>query len=206
VSLQVAGRPCLVVGGGPVAARKAQRLLEGGALVTVIAPQICADLRSLSTVTLRQRRYESGDALPFRLVITATGKPEVDGAVFADAEAAGIWVNSADDVEHCSFIMPSVHEDGPVTVAVSTGGTSPALASWLRRHIADDLGPGLGELALLLGDARRQLHEAGVSTEGVDWAGLLTGPVAALVRQGQTDTARALVAEVVQQHLSQPPV
>jgi siroheme synthase-like protein len=201
VSLNLAGRPCLIIGGGPVAARKARRLLDGGALVTVIAPQICDDMAALSPVTLLPREYAPGDVTGFRLVITATGITSVDGAVFDDAEAAGVWVNSADDIAHCSFIMPSVHQDGPVTVAISTGGTSPALASWLRRRVGADLGPGLGQLAALLGEARTRLRDAGVSTEHVDWSGLLDGPLPALVRQGRIEEARALLADVVRQHI-----
>ena len=80
--------------------------------------------------------------------------PEVDGAVYADAEAAGVWVNSADDLAHCSFILPAVHRDGAVTVSVSTGGLSPALASWLRTRLAAAVRDGLGTLAQLLGEAR----------------------------------------------------
>ena len=82
------------------------------------------------------RPYERGEAAAYRLVVTATGDPDVDGAVYADAEEAGVWVNSADDTEHCTFMLPAVHRDGPVSVAVSTGGTSPALAGWLRGRVA----------------------------------------------------------------------
>ena len=83
--------------------------------------------------------YAKGEAAAFRLVVTATGIPEVDGAVYDDAEAAGVWANSADDVAHSSFILPAVHRDGAVTVSVSTGGLSPALASWLRTRLASRL-------------------------------------------------------------------
>ena len=76
-----------------------------------------------------------------------------------------MWVNSADDSAHCSFILPSVHRDGAVTIAVSTGGQSPALASWLRARLAAQCGTGLGELAELLGRARQRMHDAGRSTE-----------------------------------------
>ncbi len=116
------------------------------------------------------------------MVVTATGIPAVDGAVYADAEAAGVWVNSADDAAHCSFILPSVHRDGAVTLAVSTGGQSPGACLMASlppgRRTA---GAGLGELADLLGRARRELHDAGRSTELVDWAALLDGPLPGLV-------------------------
>ena len=91
VSLDVSGRPCLVVGGGGVAARKARTLLDCGGEVTVIAPELSADMEALvpSLHALERRPYAVGEAAAFRLVVTATGIPEVDGAVYADAEAAG---------------------------------------------------------------------------------------------------------------------
>ena len=195
VSLDVSGRPCLVVGGGGVAARKARTLLDCGAEVTVIAPELSADMEALvsSLQALERRPYAAGEATAFRLVVTATGIPEVDGAVYADAEAAGIWTNSADDVAHSSFILPAVHRDGPVTVSVSTGGLSPALASWLRTRLASDCGDGIGILADLLAEARTRLKEAGRSSESVDWHQLLDGPLLDMVRDGDIDGARATV-------------
>jgi siroheme synthase-like protein len=197
VSLDVDGRPCLVVGGGPIATRKVSGLLQCGAVVTVIAPEVCAAMTRQTPLTIARRAYAPGDAGDYRLVITATGIPAVDGAVYADAEAAGVWVNSADDVAHCSFILPSVHRDGPVSVAVSTGGTSPALAAWLRARLAETGGPRLGELADLLGQARQRLHDVGRSTERVEWAALLDGPLPALVREGHMEQARVLVEEAI---------
>ncbi len=196
VSLDVAGRRCLVVGGGPIAERKARGLLECGASVTVIAPTLSADMELLVPLlhTLERRPYESGDAAGFRLVVTATGIPDVDGAVYADADAAGVWVNSADDPAHCSFILPALHRDGDVTVAVSTGGLSPALASWLRSRLAAECGDGLGALAELLGEARARLQRTGRHSDSVDWRALLDGPLPELVRSGDIDNARAIVS------------
>ncbi len=200
VSLDVAGRPCLVVGGGPVAARKARNLLECGASVTVIAPALSADMEALvsSLRAVEHRRYEPGDATTFRLVVTATGIPDVDGAVFSDADAAGVWVNSADDPAHCSFILPAVHRDGQLTIAVSTGGLSPALSSWLRTRLAAECGDGLGALAELLAEARARLHDAGRRSDSVDWGALLDGPLPELVRSGDIDEARAIVSLATQ--------
>ena len=195
VSLDVSGRACLVVGGGTVAARKVSTLLECGADVTVIATSFSDEMEALvpSLRGAERRPYRSGDASTFRLVVTATGIPDVDGAVYADAETAGIWTNSADDVAHSSFILPAVHRDGPVTVSVSTGGLSPALASWLRTRIGAECGDGLGTLAQLLGDARANLKRAGLRSDSVDWTRLLDGPLPELVRAGDLEHARAEV-------------
>ena len=118
---------------------------------------------------VERRRYEPGDVTTFRLVVTATGIPDVDGAVFSDADAAGVWVNSADDPAHCSFILPALHRDGQLTVAVSTGGLSPALSSWLRTRLAAECGDGLGALAELLAEARASSKTPG--GEAIRWTG-----------------------------------
>jgi precorrin-2 dehydrogenase / sirohydrochlorin ferrochelatase len=205
VSLDVAGRSCLVVGGGPVAARKAAGLMACGALVTVVATDIGEEMADLSPALVERRPYATGEAALYRLVVTATGVTAVDAAVAADAEAAGVWVNSADDAANSSFILPSVHRDGRVSIAVSTGGASPALASWLRARLAAGagvgvgvgVGAGLGQLADLLAEARARLHDAGISTETVDWRALLDGPLPALVREGRLADARSVVAEAI---------
>jgi siroheme synthase-like protein len=194
VSLVVEGRPCLVVGGGPVAARKAAGLAEAGAAVTVVAPHLAPETEALAAdVTLVRRAYVAGEAAGYRLVVTATGIAEVDRAVAADAEAAGVWVNSADDAAHCTFLLPSVHRDGPVSVAVSTGGSSPSLAAWLRRRLAEAAGPGLGDLATLLDDVRRSRRARAPQSAPIDWRSVLDGPVPGLVAQGRLDEARALL-------------
>jgi siroheme synthase-like protein len=179
-----------------VAARKARSLLDCGAVVTVIAPVVSAAMAALGGVTIERRPYGVGDVAGFALVITATGRAEVDGAVHADAEATGIWVNSADDVEHCSFTLPAVHRDGPVTVAVSTAGASPALASWLRSQLAQQA-EGMGALAEVLAVARNRVKASGRSTEDIDWASLLNGALPDLVRQGRVDEATALIDALV---------
>jgi len=195
VSLDLANRPCLVVGAGPVAARKARGLLACGAQVTVIAPDLGEEMRSLapSLAALEVRAYRAGDVAGFRLVITATGVPEVDGAVAAEADAAAVWVNSADDPARCTFVLPAIHRDGAVTIAVSTGGLSPALASWLRTRIASWCGEGLDTLARLLSEARQRLHDEGRSTETVDWAAVLDGDLLSVVQRGDVDNAEAIL-------------
>ena len=150
-----------------MAARKVGGLLRCGARVTVIAPAFCDAMTQLTPLTLERRPYAPGDAAGYRLVVTATGIPAVDGAVYADAEAAGVWVNSADDVAHCTFILPSVHRDGPVSVAVSTGGTSPALAALAARPAGRERRARIGRTGRTAGPGasatarRRAEHRAG---------------------------------------------
>ena len=117
----------------------------------------------------------------YRLVVTATDVEAVNQAVFDDAEAAGVWCNSADDPERCSFTLPSVARRGAVTVAVSTGGRSPALAAWLRRELERVLGPELADVAESLAEERAAVHAAGGSTEAMDWSTMIDALAAAHV-------------------------
>jgi siroheme synthase-like protein len=231
ISLAVADRKCLVVGGGPVAARKVTGLLHCGAKVTVVAPRVVRTIvdqaasldlsgssggggraggggsggrggavaaSGVASLTIERRSYRSPEAADYWLAVTATGVPAVDHAVFADADAGGVWVNSADDVENCTFLLPAVHRDGPVTVAVSTGGASPALAAWIRTQVATAIGPNVAVLAELLDEARRRLKASGRSTESVDWTAILDDRVVPLVRDGRIDEARSALRSLTE--------
>ena len=122
--------------------------------------------------------------------VAATGDATVDGAIFADAEAAGGWVNAADDPEHCSFTLPAVVRRGGLLVTVSTSGRSPALASWLRERLEGELGPEYEALLDLLAAEREALRAAGRATEGLDWQKALDSDMLDLVRNGQLGQAR----------------
>ena len=198
VSLRLENKPCLVVGGGPVAARKVAGLLSAGAHVTVVAPSVVAEIEQSPSVTILRRPYEAGEAATYRFVIAATGLAEIDQRVARDADAAGVFVNCADDAEHCSAILPALHRDGVVSIAVSTDGASPALASWLRDQIASSVGTDLDALASLLAEARRTVRENGRSTETVDWRAILDGPLLELIRRGDLSEAQRILAEAVE--------
>ena len=202
VGLVVKGRRCLVVGGGRVAARKIGGLLTCGAAVTVVAPEVHVAMRELidagiiaaideSPLEVQIRHYASGEAAEYVLVISATGDSDVDDEVCRDAQSAGVWVNVADDPSRCSFVLPAVARDGAVSIAVSTAGASPALAGWLRDQAVEALGAGVGDLAALLDEGRRRVHDQGRSTEALDWRSLLDGPLPDMVRRGRMDEARA---------------
>lgn len=190
VLLRLQGRRCLVVGGGPVALGKVRGLLAVDAEVTVVAPEVVDDLAALPGVTVERRPYRQGEAAGYRLVITATGDPAVDRQVFLDGEAAGVWVNSADDPENCAFTLPAVVRRGPITVAVSTGGHSPALSSWLRSRLADEVGPEYEVLLQLLAERREALRSEGIATEGLSWQEALDSGMLDLVRAGRVAEAR----------------
>jgi precorrin-2 dehydrogenase / sirohydrochlorin ferrochelatase len=189
VNLILAGQRCLVVGGGAVAARKVEGLQACGADVVVIAASVSPELKSTGAA-FEERQYRHGDVAGYRLVVAATDDPAVNRAVFEDGEAAGIWVNSADDPGSCSFTLPSVVRRGPIMVTVSTGGHSPALATWLRAHVEDELGPEYETLVELLAAARDHLKAAGRSTEGLDWRKALDSDMLDLIKAGHIERAR----------------
>lgn len=167
--LDVQGVEVLVVGGGVIAFRKASGLAEAGALVTVVAPEVVPELAALAQ-NVERRPYESGEAANYQLVMTATNDAGVNAQVASDARAARVWVNSADDPQNCSFILPAVARRGHVTVAVSTGGASPALAGTIRARIAEQiLTPQVESAAVELAKQRAEIHANGGSTEVVDW-------------------------------------
>jgi precorrin-2 dehydrogenase / sirohydrochlorin ferrochelatase len=147
------GRPVIVVGGGAVALEKVRGLLECGADVTVVAPQVDPGLAELP-VAIRKRRYRTEDLEGSFLVVAATSTPSVNRAVFRDAEARSLLCNVVDVPELCSFILPAVHRQGAIAVAVSTGGASPALAQRLRDDIAEVVRPEHATIAETLRELR----------------------------------------------------
>jgi precorrin-2 dehydrogenase/sirohydrochlorin ferrochelatase len=151
--LDLDGRPALVVGGGSVGLEKAKGLLECGAVVTVVAPQIEPELQRLP-VHWRRKRYETADLEGQLLVIAATSTPSVNRRVFADAEARSLLCNVVDVPELCSFILPAVFRRDPIALAVSTGGASPALAKRLR----DELGAQIEQRHIELAHRLRELR------------------------------------------------
>ena len=126
-------------------------------------------------------------------MITATGDPEVDGAVFRDAEAAGMWVNSADDPAHCTFTLPARVRRGPLLVTVSTEGRSPAVARGCAAGSRRSSGPSTRRCSRSSPTEREAIRSEGRSTEGLDWQRALDSGMLDLIRQGRTDEAKELL-------------
>lgn len=189
VNLVLAGRRCLVVGGGRVAAQKVRGLLDAGADVTVVAPEIADGIAALG-VACERRPYRSPEAGDYRLALAATGDPAVNQQVFDDAEAAGVWINSADDPARCTFVLPARVRRGRLLVTVSTGGHSPALAAWLRERLDGELGEEYDVLIGVLADVRSEIRSAGRATESLDWRAALDSGILDLVRAGRLEEAK----------------
>jgi precorrin-2 dehydrogenase/sirohydrochlorin ferrochelatase len=182
-----------VVGGGHVALGKVRGLLEAGADVTVVAPQLEEELDELGRagqITIERRTYERGEATAYRLAVTATGDPGIDGGVFEDADAAGVWINAADDPAHCSFTVPARVRRGPLLVTFATGGQSPALAAWLRQRFEGELGPEYEQLLAMLAEARADLVARGLPTEHPGWKRALDSGMLEMIREGHLTEAK----------------
>jgi precorrin-2 dehydrogenase/sirohydrochlorin ferrochelatase len=123
-------------------------------------------------------------------VVAATNDPAVNRTVFEAADAAGIWINAADDPENCSATLPARLRRGPLLVTVSTGGASPAFASWLRRRLEAELGPEYDTLLDLLAEVRADLRAKGIPTEGPGWNRALDSGMLELIREGHLAEAK----------------
>lgn len=201
IQLLISGRRALVVGAGNVAVRKIEGLLAAGADVTVIAPMIHPAISAMP-VAILERPYRAGEAADYPLVITCTDDRLVNRHVFHDAEAAGVWVNSADDPVNCSFILPAVARRGDLTLTISTNGQSPAMASWLRRKFEAEFDERYEQLLALLAEVRTEArYELGTS-EVTGWNEALDNGVFELVSAGELEAARALLRESLGLHLA----
>jgi len=161
IFLQLDGIPVLLVGGGHVALEKVGRLVESGARVTLVAPDLIPGVQAYvdgGRVRWLSRGFQDGDTAGHRYVFVATDNGAVNRRVADEARAADLLVNAADDVENCDFILPAVVRRGPVQIASSTDGTSPAMARWLRERLTEFLTEDVESLASLLGEIRRDVR------------------------------------------------
>ena len=155
--LRLSGRRCLVVGGGDVGLEKVEGLLVCDAAVTLVAPAAHEQLERLAaedSISWERRAYRPSDLERTFLVIAATGDSEVNIAVHDDAERRAMLVNVVDVPPLCNFILPAIVRTGPLAIAISTAGASPALAKRMKREIAERFGEDYARLAVILNDAR----------------------------------------------------
>jgi precorrin-2 dehydrogenase/sirohydrochlorin ferrochelatase len=199
--IDLRGRRCLVVGGGPVGTEKAEKLVDAGADVRLVSPEITdrlADLLATGAVAeFHRREYRAGDLDDCILVIAATNEAEVNRQVWEDGEARRMLVNVVDVPPLCNFIVPSIMRHGELAVAVSTGGASPVVARAVRQRIEGEIGPEWGELVELLRATREELKlrfltmpERAAAVEL-----LLATDIVDRLAAGDRDGARDLIAQ-----------
>jgi precorrin-2 dehydrogenase/sirohydrochlorin ferrochelatase len=166
--LKLEGRRCLVVGAGTIGQPKIESLLLAGANVLVVAPRATAQVRALARskqIVWKKRKYISGDLSDIFLVIAATNSPSLHQKIYQLARRRGVLCNSVDDPPRCDFLYPAVVRRGPLQIAISTSGASPALAQRLRRQLEKQFGVEYAAWVEGLGDARRTLFASRMSTK-----------------------------------------
>lgn len=202
INLDIAGRLCLVVGGGTVAARKIDTLLICGAQVRVVSPQVCRIIRDLaeqSKIDLQRREYRDSDMLDAALVFAATNNTEVQKKVAEHATIWGIPLNSADDPENSDFHVPAKISRGDLLITVSTGGASPALASVIKQRFEAEFGPDYGILTQLMALVRESVVGKGYSSEEnkILFHQILKMPVLACIKERNWGELQSLLLSVL---------
>lgn len=157
IYLDIEGRNVIIIGGGSVCARKAETMLKYGARVTVVSPELTAEIEQWAaegSLQLRRKRYDAGDLDEANIVIASTDDEAVNRQIAADCRARRIPVNVVDVTALCEFIVPAILEKGSLQIAISTGGKSPALARTLKEDLEKLIGPEYDEVNQVLGTLR----------------------------------------------------
>jgi precorrin-2 dehydrogenase/sirohydrochlorin ferrochelatase len=202
IFLRVAGRPCLVIGGGRVAEQKVKALLDAGARVTVVSPDMTpalAELAAAGVLTYHQHGYASDDLRGFFLAYAATSDDALHVRIARDAEAMGVLLNVVDHPPLGDFIAPAVMTRGDLIIATSTGGASPALAKRIRRDLEDTFGPEYDVALQLLRRIRERLaaHALTSAERQQVFTRLVESPLLDYLRERQIDAVDRLLAATV---------
>ncbi|MAS82913.1 MAG: uroporphyrinogen-III C-methyltransferase [Legionellales bacterium] len=207
IFLKLENRPCLVVGGGRVAARKIEQLLKANAKVTLIAPKISSVLNKFiedKKITFLEKSYERNDLASMEMVIAATDDREVNNKIAEHAKSKKIMINVVDNPDAGTFVMPSIIDRSPVIVAVSTGGASPVLTRLLRARLEILIPASYGKLASLISIFRETVKERfpSIDERRRFWEQLLQGPIAELIYTGQDQKALNLLEKKITNEFS----
>jgi precorrin-2 dehydrogenase/sirohydrochlorin ferrochelatase len=162
IFLDITDRRCAVIGGGKVALRKARALDMAGAKLLIVAPEICEEILDEFGAfhEIRLKQYDPTDIEECFLVVAATDNTILNSLIAADCRAEGILVNAVDQPNDCDYFVPSIIKRGGIQIAISTGGSSPAMAAWLKRNIERGLSYRLEEGLEIVAEARRELIDA----------------------------------------------
>ena len=199
IFMDINDKVCVVVGGGQVALRKVKNVLECGAKVKVISPEICPEIENLSensSLTLIKRKYRAGDLDGATVAFSATGDPDTNHQISQDARKQSIPVNIVDDAACSDFIVPSYFSRGDIIIAVSTSGKSPALARKIRMELEKCVGDEFTDLVVIVNEVRTKVIGDGMRIDGEMWQEALDiNGLLNLVREGRRDEARRLLLD-----------
>lgn len=196
------GQRCVVIGSGHEAERKVQGLLECGAAVTMISPDLSAGLKRAveeDEITWVPRAYQDGDLKGVFLVIVAETNPEATAPIWGEAQAEKVLINAMDDVPHCSFVAGSVIRRGPLVVSISTSGAAPAYSVRLRQKLEQELQPEHGLFLEWMRDLRDLMATRFPDFEDrrARWYELVDSDILDLLIAGDTDTAHQRIEEII---------
>jgi precorrin-2 dehydrogenase / sirohydrochlorin ferrochelatase len=195
--LNVNAMKCIVIGGGLVAMRKVQDLLEHCADITVVSPYICKgidDLFAKGKIQVLKRKYQAGDLEGSYLAVVAAGDRSLNKKVVKEAKEKKVLLNIVDDPALSNFIVPSVVHRGDVSIAVSTGGKSPALARKIRARLESYFVEEYSALALLVNEVRTELKQKGIKLSGDAWQDALDlDTMIDFLKKGERSKARSLL-------------
>ncbi|MDP2606389.1 MAG: bifunctional precorrin-2 dehydrogenase/sirohydrochlorin ferrochelatase [Deltaproteobacteria bacterium] len=200
IILEMTGRRCLVIGGGLVAERKIAGLLDVGAEVTVISPKVTEAISHWSknnSIQLEGRCYRIGDLAGYQLVFVATDDADVNDRVYQEGKSCGVWVNAADDPDHCDFILPAVIRRGDLAVAISTGGASPAATRAIREELDDYFTAEYAQLVQVAAEVRMELKEKTLNVGAGAWNSSLKGEFRRLIRAGRPEQAKEFLLKTL---------
>jgi precorrin-2 dehydrogenase/sirohydrochlorin ferrochelatase len=200
VFLNLTGRRCVIIGGGQIAEGKISKLLDSGAKIIVISPDATQGIRSFAErgqIELDLRKYQQGDLQGAFLVIAATNDRVVNQEIFEEAEKQGILLNAVDDMPRCSFIAPSIVEKGPVTVAISTGGASPALARKLRENMEVSSALDWADATGVLSKARQIIKDKQIAVDPQRWQCCMTDELLTMIQAGHENEALDLLMDLL---------
>ena len=198
IFLQLQDRRVLVIGGGKEAQHKVRGLLAAGARLTIIAPKLTKELQgrlASGELDILQREYQDGDLAGYEVCMVATDDGAVNAQVAAEGKRQRIWVNAADDPANCDFILPAVVRRGAITLAASTGGTSPALARRLREELEAYLTEEMPALADLLGEVRAELKSRDRLPDAEVWQVAIDEKLRVLLAQRKYRQAKTRLLE-----------
>ncbi len=199
IFLDLKGKPCLVVGGGNVAYRKATLLLKSGAKVSVVSPELCAPLAALTEIKYLSERFQASHLVGITLVIAATDETATNEEISREAKSRNIPVNVVDNPALCTFIMPAILDRSPLMVAFSTGGAAPVLARMMRAKLESLIPHGYGKLAAFSAKFRQAIKTqiADPVKRQVFWEGVLEGPIAEKIFAGDQKSAEAMLLNML---------
>jgi len=196
--LDLSGRSCLVVGGGPVAEAKVEGLLAAGSRVCVVSPELTERLSAWAVagrIGHVAREYRPEDLEGRDLIFVAAASRAVTEAVARDGRARGAWVNAADDPVYCNFLLPAVVRRGRLIVAVSTSGASPGMARAIRESLEDHFTADYAALVELVAEVRRELRGRPGAPPPTAWRHALDPALRRLIADGRRDEAKSALTE-----------